>query len=106
MSKIYYVGEITVIIYLYFDFASCRKGDQCFRITHLLMFQKLFNLRLLLMFSTTRLRMSNLCFAKPIVFLGFVLFHVTMDKIDHLLVSAANRIVILTIVAEDNRWAK
>ena len=56
-EQIYYVGHITVIARIYFDFSGCRKGDQFFTITHLLMFQKLFNLRLLLMFSKARSRM-------------------------------------------------
>ena len=56
-EQIYYVGHITVITHIYFDFSGCRKGDQCFTSTHLLMFKKLFNLRLLLMLSTARSRM-------------------------------------------------
>ena len=56
-EQIYYVGHIPVITHIYFDFSGCGKGDQCFTSTHLLMFKKLFNLRLLLMFSTARSRM-------------------------------------------------
>lgn len=38
-DQIYYVGQIAVITHIYFDFTGCRKGDQCLRITHLLMLQ-------------------------------------------------------------------
>ena len=62
-EQIYYVGHFTIITHIYFDLSVCRKVDQCFTITHLLMFQKLFSLRLLLMFSTARLRMQNRSFA-------------------------------------------
>ena len=55
-EKIYYVGQITLITHIYFDFTGCRKGDQCLGIAHLLMLQKLFNLRLLLMFSTSAVK--------------------------------------------------
>ena len=34
-EQIYYVGHITVITHIYFDFSGCRKGDQCFTSTHL-----------------------------------------------------------------------
>ena len=56
-EQIYYVGHFTIITHIYFDFSGCRKVDQCFTITHVLMFQELFNLRLLLMISTARSRM-------------------------------------------------
>ena len=38
-EQIYYVGQIAAIALIYFDFTGCKKGDQCLRITHLLMLQ-------------------------------------------------------------------
>ena len=49
MSK-FTMWDILRLLLTFTFFSGCKKVDQCFSITHLVMFQKLFNLRLLVMF--------------------------------------------------------